>query len=94
MRKNNVISIKAYQADESICIEIRDNGKGMKPERLAEITERLKNPRVDLNESIGMQNVNERMRGFYGNKYEMKLLNNDAGGLTVLLLIEKEDARV
>lgn len=94
MRKNNVISIKVYQADELICIEIRDNGKGMNPERLAEITERLKNPRVDLNESIGMQNVNERMRGFYGNKYEMKLLNNDAGGLTVLLLIEKEDARV
>ncbi|MGB6178818.1 sensor histidine kinase [Carnobacterium sp.] len=88
-RKNNVISVKAYMNEDKVQIEIKDNGKGMTLEKLTTIQERLETRYVHLNESIGLQNVNERMQGFYGENYHMKLSINETGGLTIMLSLEK-----
>lgn len=93
-RKDNVVSVKAYQTDEAVTIEVSDNGKGISEERLSEIRAKLKIARVQMDESIGLQNVNERMHGFYGERYQMHLFQNDMGGVSVVLLIKKESSRV
>lgn len=88
-RQDNVISVKAYLSGSVVKIEVKDNGKGLTAEKLADIQERLKTRHAQLNESIGLQNVNERMQGFYGNDYHMELFNNETGGLTIILSLEK-----
>src|SRR5699024_10959624 len=88
-RKDNVISVKAYLRGSIVKIEVKDNGKGMTDEQLAMVQERLQNRHVEMNDSIGLQNVNERMYGFYGKNYHMQLSNNETGGLTILLSLEK-----
>ena len=89
-KKNNVISVKAYQKESHIILEIQDNGKGVTVEKLQILQEKLANRLLERNNSIGLQNVDERMHGFYGGCYKMELVRNEVGGLTVILSIEKE----
>ena len=89
-KKNNVISVKAYQKKNQIIIEVKDNGKGISNESLKKLQKKLVNRVFEPNNSIGLQNVDERMKGFYGSSYRMELVKNEVGGLTVILHIKKE----
>lgn len=82
-RFDNALSVKVYEENGNVQIVIRDNGKGVTEEILAEITARLAQRKVELSESIGLQNVNERLRASFGSSYQMTLERNSAGGLTI-----------
>ncbi len=53
----------------------------MTEKRLKQIEEKLSHPKVELHGSIGLQNVNERLRASFGSSYYMSLENNETGGL-------------
>lgn len=93
-KKNNVISVKAYQKQNEIIIEVQDNGKGITIENLKALQEKLVNRVLERSNSIGLQNVDERMKGFYGDHYTMELVRNEVEGLTVILHIKKEGKNV
>ena len=50
-------------------IAVEDNGRGMTPEKLAEIKAGLLRQREEEKESYGLYNVNERIRLRFGNQY-------------------------
>lgn len=60
--------IRIARENASVCIEVRDEGKGISPERLAEIHSR--------GSGVGMAGIRERLRQFHG---EMKIESNGSG---------------
>ncbi|KAF1296699.1 ATP-binding protein [Enterococcus sp. JM4C] len=88
-RTDNAISIKAETVGNLVQILIRDNGRGIPTEKLAEIEKRLNYPKIQLYHSIGLQNVNERLRAYFGASYKMVLSNNVDGGLVIQISFEK-----
>ncbi|MCB5237375.1 sensor histidine kinase [Niallia circulans] len=87
-RKNNTISVKVAKQDQHTCIIIKDNGTGVAKEKIENINKLLKTPSSEnkLESSIGIHNVNARLRSFFGETYSMTLKTNQLGGLTIEIL--------
>lgn len=66
--KDAVIILDAYRDKEDLCIDITDNGTGMTNEQLAELRETLYK-QENTEESIGLRNVHQRVRLYYGEAY-------------------------
>lgn len=68
-RNDNAISVKARLIDGQVKILIRDNGKGISLQKLALIQTKLKSQQIELHDSIGLQNVNERLRAHFDHHF-------------------------
>ncbi|HHE1039563.1 TPA: sensor histidine kinase [Enterococcus faecium] len=88
-RFDNALSVKVLQEDKRVRIIVKDNGRGMTEKRLKQVEEKLSHLKVELHESIGLQNVNERLRANFGSSYYMSLENNETGGLTVSITFKE-----
>lgn len=88
-RFDNALSVKVLQEGKRVRIIIKDNGKGMTEKRIKQIEEKMSHPKVELHGSIGLQNVNERLRASFGSSYYMSLENNETGGLTVSITFKE-----
>ncbi|HFC9128802.1 TPA: sensor histidine kinase [Enterococcus faecium] len=88
-RFDNALSVKVLQEDKRVRIIVKDNGRGMTEKRLKQVEEKLSHPKVELHESIGLQNVNERLRANFGSSYYMSLENNETDGLTVSITFKE-----
>ena len=69
-----ILSIDAIIKEEVLIIEIFDNGNGIEPKTLKIIQENLNEDSQkvsfrDDTDSIGLRNVNERIKIYYGNEY-------------------------
>lgn len=89
-RFDNALSVKVFHEGQRVMIVVKDNGKGITPERIEEIEARLAQPKVELYQSIGLQNVNERLRASFGSTYQMRLTKNKEGGLTVTITFKEK----
>lgn len=89
-RNDNAISIKARIHEGCVNIQILDNGKGVPAQKLSEIKEQLATSTVELQQSIGLKNVHERLRGYYGTRYQMTLDSQENGGFRINLLLDQE----
>lgn len=89
-RNDNAISIKAYLMDNKIHIQVSDNGKGMDAKKLHEIEEKLADREVELQNSIGLKNVHERLRGFYGDAYQIQIDSTLWQGVKVTIVLDEE----
>lgn len=65
---DNIIEIKMCEKNETLWIEIEDNGKGISKDKLEQIKCKLDKGESSTN-SIGLINVNERIRLKYGTNY-------------------------
>lgn len=71
-----------------LIITVKDNGKGMSEEKLKEIKEKLSNENVeDYTKSIGMVNVNSRIKMYYGNDCGIDIESEEGKGTTVKLTL-------
>ena len=89
------ICIKAYLQEETMIIEITDNGLGIAPEKMKEIQRELSgDDRGSLNDSahIGLKNVNARIRIQSGKEFGVKVESRQGEGtkITVKLKAVKE----
>lgn len=79
---DNYIHIKVVRDGDRIQIVIRDNGKGITPERLDSIVKRIQISETN-EESFGLRSVNERLKLTYGNEYGMDIQSKPDVGTTV-----------
>ncbi|MGM0124090.1 two-component system, sensor histidine kinase YesM [Enterococcus sp. AZ194] len=86
---SNFIEITCEQKDEDIMISIKDNGKGIPVEKLSLIQEQLKNNDIESSDSMGLLNVNYRIKELFGESYGVQIATNDWGGVSVFLMIPK-----
>lgn len=89
-RNDNAISIKAYLEDGKIYIQVSDNGKGVDAKQLKAVEEKLADREVELQNSIGLKNVHERLRGFFGEAYQMQIDSTLWQGFKVTIVLDEE----
>lgn len=90
----NLIIATAYPEEGGICVELVDNGRGIPPERLAAVNERMQSSAEEPGgENVGLHNVYRRLLWFYGEGFSMEARNNPEGGASIVAHIpQKEDA--
>lgn len=89
--KDNFIKIIAEKRDDDFEIIVEDNGRGMTREEIEAKNLQLKENRMDKNKSIGISNVNRRVKAVYGNEYGLRIEQAAAGGLRVILRFRPEE---
>ena len=91
-RNDNMVQIRAERKGDTLYLYVRDNGCGMEPEKLAQKNRELKENRKpeDKKESIGIFNVNRRIKAVYGEQYGIYMEAVKTGGLQVVLTIKTE----
>lgn len=66
------VTVSVYQEGDSLCLAVKDNGRGMTPEQIARILKGR--PRTsDDNTSIGLENVLARLRLHFGPQAQMEV---------------------
>ncbi|WP_179090131.1 sensor histidine kinase [Paenibacillus sp. FSL H8-0548] len=77
--KPGIIKIRVYRDDDQCLITISDNGIGISKEKLEEYQERRQ-----INHGLGIQNVDERLRLTFGEKYALTITSVEGEGTTIL----------
>lgn len=87
-KDNNVITVKGRQLEEYIVISVSDNGKGMDEERLASVTEQLKQPHAYVAGNIGLHNVESRIKLLFGEDCGISIASGKGIGTEVTVTIK------
>ena len=89
--KMGKIEVSIYDEVGYLIVEISDNGIGIDEEKLAYINKKLRNYNDVNKKSIGISNVNERIKMFYGEEYGLYILSSlDVGTKVIILLPSKK----
>lgn len=73
---------------DMICVIMSDNGKGISEEKLAELTKSLETGKTYVQGcSIGIVNVNERLKRTFGDRYGIRIHSKHNTGTTMIIQI-------
>lgn len=91
-RQDNEVRVWAQQKDETLFLYVQDNGCGMEPELLEQKNRQLQENRMQQDAqqkaSIGIQNVNRRIKAVYGDRYGVFLEAAAPKGLLVTITLK------
>ena len=87
---NGKINIEVDKEDDLIKISISDNGFGILPSKLNEIYENMKDK--IKNSSVGLKNVYQRLKIYYGEKADLKIISDLDIGTTIIIYIPISEA--
>lgn len=82
------ISISTGEND-CLKISVADNGSGLDEEELAQIRTKLDTAGLKLNQNIGLYNIHQRIKLYYGNEYGILLESEKGKGTVVTLFLPK-----
>lgn len=81
------IDIKIKRRGSDVIINVVDNGCGMSPERLAEIEKKLAENDTSSGKSIGLTNVNSRIKMAHGSDYGLSISSVEGKGTKVTITL-------
>lgn len=81
------ITICGKYTDNNMALSISDDGKGLDLEKLKLLRENLQNSGKTLPDSIGLVNVNERIKLYYGSEYGLHLEGGEDKGFKVQITL-------
>lgn len=84
---NGHVIIRFLENDKYLIVSVIDDGMGIDEKKLAAIQYRLEKDIVSKDGSIGLTNVNQRVKIFYGDAYHMAVESVDGRGTIVKLLL-------
>ncbi|MGN1158642.1 MAG: sensor histidine kinase [Lachnospiraceae bacterium] len=84
-QKVHIDIIIELQDEKIMLITITDNGKGITPERLTELTDKLAQKANNAKTSIGLSNIQNRIKLFYGEEYGMEITSAPDMGTSVTI---------
>ncbi|UOQ86940.1 cache domain-containing sensor histidine kinase [Gracilibacillus salinarum] len=91
-KKNGIIRVRIDKEAEFLHIEVTDNGQGMDAETLTTLSERIRNNKVDSDEtSVGLINVAQRIRLLYGYRYRLEMESEKDRGTRMVMKIPFEE---
>lgn len=88
---DNEIYIWTETEKECLRIHVEDNGKGIEPEKMEKMNEELRQNHYEVRDSIGVANVNRRIKAVYGEKYGIRLQQGKPRGTHIILEIKTEE---
>lgn len=88
------ISIIAYMVEDEVELIVRDNGVGISSVKMKELLKSMNKDQIEPistegHSSIGIKNVNQRIKAYYGEEYGIKLESNLNTGTSVRIRIPK-----
>ncbi|WP_313893555.1 sensor histidine kinase [Psychrobacillus sp.] len=92
-----VLFIQIYNDDSVLSIQVKDDGKGMNPVKLAEVTNLFESKVSSSKLGIGLENVVRRVSLYYGESYGLKIDSEENVGTTVIMklpVIRKNGGKV
>lgn len=93
MTNSIVIKIYAYFENEHTVIEVSDDGPGMSKERLLQVISDMedKNWLEKANDSIGLKNLNARLKLMYGNDAHLDISSSQGIGTVMRMVLPQKD---
>ena len=91
-RRHGHIEIVVEETEGLMFITVHDNGTGMDANRLVQVEELLEDNSSDVRTSIGLRNVNSRIKLYYGCDYGLKLSSVLNEGTTVCIYLPWKEA--
>ncbi len=88
-----LITVSILPEGNDLLIRVADNGSGMAEEDIRELNRAMKTPELKEQNGenhVGLQNVNARIKYFYGLKYGLTIQANTPAGLVINILIGRE----
>jgi two-component system sensor histidine kinase YesM len=85
------LSIQAIKHEKNIMIIVEDNGLGIEENKLCEIEQLLQNNInnvLEIDGSMGLKNVDARLKLYFGNDYGIKLYSEKDKGTKITMLFK------
>ncbi|OAB44874.1 cache domain-containing sensor histidine kinase [Paenibacillus antarcticus] len=86
---DGVITIRGRQSGDQVVFEVEDNGHGMTPEQQGRLL--LNNDGDSRTQGIGIRNVNERIKLYFGHEYGIQIKSEIEEGTCITITIPKLD---
>ena len=86
-RKDKKLVIRSEHVNENLVITVQDNGAGMDAESMNRLLEQNDMKRVESGISIGILNVNARLKRLFGEKYGLHIESTAGEGTTVTITV-------
>ncbi|ALS27690.1 histidine kinase [Paenibacillus sp. 32O-W] len=88
----NVITVKCYEVENEIRIDVQDNGKGIEADRLEKIRTSLEKKQAHGKKVGALLNIHERLSIYFGEGYGLDIVFSSADGTLVRLNIPNTKA--
>lgn len=89
-KSNGKINVKIMYRGDKVEIEVSDNGQGIPDDKLAELLEKLKENDTSSGKSIGLTNVNKRIKMYHGEKYGLSVKTEEGVGTDICITLPRE----
>ena len=85
MDGDGLITIKAWRENDELYLSVSDNGLGMTEDKVAMVLEGKSNSGNGRGSGIGVKNVNERIKLYFGEAYGLKIDSEPDEGTTIII---------
>lgn len=89
-KANGKIDIKVFYRSEKVIIEVSDNGQGIPADKLRELLAKLEKNDTSSGKSIGLTNVNKRIKMYHGEQYGLTVETTLGHGTTIRTTLPKK----
>lgn len=89
-KSNGVIKIKIGYHNDSVIIEVIDNGQGIPDDKMSELRWKLEESDTSSGKSIGLTNVNKRIKMYHGESYGLTFSSETGKGTRVRITLPKD----
>lgn len=93
-KENGMIDINVMRREQELHISVQDNGMGMSAQKLNEVFQHIHCSHEEQTEnSIGIRNVQQRIKFYYGDTYGLSISSTEKIGtiVTIILPLEREN---
>lgn len=90
MPGDGIITIRGYFEQDTIVLEVRDNGMGMPQEKVDSLLSDEVQPAGRKGTGIGLKNVHKRLRLYYGDEYGLEIHSELDEGTAVKIRLPKD----
>lgn len=84
------LSVRNEENGDGVVFRVDDNGMGMDASLMEQKNRELKENEYRQTQSVGIENVNRRIKAVYGNGYGITLDSIEGGGLSVIIWVGTE----
>ncbi|MDE7301699.1 MAG: hypothetical protein K2N60_00110, partial [Oscillospiraceae bacterium] len=88
-KSNGKIDIKVFYRSGTVMIDVSDNGQGIPPDKLRELLAKLEKNDTSSGKSIGLTNVNKRIKMYHGEQYGLSVETAPGRGTTIRITLPK-----
>lgn len=89
--ETGIITIRSYPKEGALVFEVENTGYGIREERLREILEAVKAPNRNETVGVGLRNVYQRLKIYYGDRADLQMESELDEMTRVILILPREE---